>query len=243
MTDSDKIPMREELEQFMLKAMLCGPGGTAISPSQLPWLARLEASISGGTIQVVVTHNSLGDGLSESLRSLCETPNQQPLPTYVVIICTSKMSGNEFCVLVLGECTTGSRHIIKCAESEISNLCFMNTGKYQARALGEGTLTTSELLKEISYELITGKDSILTSYFRNTSQGESISAWLSQCFPPGHDIKKSAFFLKTQARVCQLRREVTASLDALPASEFCQKKNRSSLIHIYKELMAENTIT
>lgn len=144
--DSDKIPMREELEQFMLKAMLCGPGGTAISPSQLPWLARLEASISGGTIQVLVTHNSLGDGLSESLRSLCETPNQQPLPTYVVIICTSKMSGNEFCVLVLG--------------------------KYQARALGEGTLTTSELLKEISYELITGKDSILTSYFRNTSQGD-----------------------------------------------------------------------
>lgn len=108
-SDSDKIPMREELEQFMLKAMLCGPGGTAISPSQLPWLARLEASISGGNIQVVVTHNSLGDGLSESLRSLCESPNQQPLPTYVVIICTSKMSGNEFCVLVLGECTTRSR--------------------------------------------------------------------------------------------------------------------------------------
>lgn len=57
-------------------------------------------------------------------------------------------------------------------------MCFLKTGKYQARALGEGTLTTSELLKEISYELITGKDSILTSYFKNATQGETIS----QCF-------------------------------------------------------------
>lgn len=129
MTDSDKIPIREELEQFMLKAMLCGPGGTAISPSQLPWLARLEASISGGTIQVVVTHNSLGDGLTESLRSLCESPTQQPLPTYVVIICTSKMSGNEFCVLVLGECMAGSLPVVKCAESKISNACLFENRK------------------------------------------------------------------------------------------------------------------
>lgn len=118
-TDSDKIPMREELEQFMLKAMLCGPGGTAISPSQLPWLARLEASISGGTVQVVVTHNSLGDGLSESLGSLCENPNQQPLPTYVIIICTSKMSGNEFCVLVLGECAADSQHMMNMCRTAI----------------------------------------------------------------------------------------------------------------------------
>lgn len=72
--------------------------------------------------------------------------------------------------------------MMKWTESKISNVCFLKTGKYQARALGEGTLTTSELLKEISYELITGKDSILTSYFRNTSQGDSILAGLSLCF-------------------------------------------------------------
>lgn len=84
--------------------MLCCPGGPAISPSQLPWLARLEASVSGGSVQVVVTHNSLGEGISESLRTLCEGPHQQQtLPTYVIIICASKMSGNEFCVLVLGK--------------------------------------------------------------------------------------------------------------------------------------------
>ncbi len=101
---SEQIPLREELEQIVLKAMLCCPGGPSISPSQLPWLARLEASVSGGGVQVVVTHNSLGEGISESLRSLTEGPHhQQCLPTYVVIICASKVSGNEFCVLVLGE--------------------------------------------------------------------------------------------------------------------------------------------
>lgn len=88
----------------MLKAMLSCPGGPVISPSQLPWLARLEASVSGGTVQVVVTHNSLGEGISESLRSLGEGPQPQKLrPTYVVVICASKTSGNEFCILVFGE--------------------------------------------------------------------------------------------------------------------------------------------
>lgn len=102
---SDQIPLREELDQIVLKAMLCCPGGPTISFSQLPWLARLEASVSGGSVQVVVTHNSLGEGISESLRSLIEGPHhQQCLPTYVVIICASKMSTNEFCVLVLGKC-------------------------------------------------------------------------------------------------------------------------------------------
>uniref|UniRef100_A0A669BRY6 GREB1 like retinoic acid receptor coactivator n=1 Tax=Oreochromis niloticus TaxID=8128 RepID=A0A669BRY6_ORENI len=150
---SEQIPLREELEQIVLKAMLCCPGGPAISPLQLPWLARLEASVSGGSVQVVVTNNSLGEGISESLRSLAESPHQQQcLPTYVVIICASKMSGSEFCVIVLG--------------------------KYQARALAEGMLTTNEFLKEISYELITGKVSILTSHFRTTSLGDNLDKQL-----------------------------------------------------------------
>ncbi|KAM6918711.1 GREB1-like protein [Xenentodon cancila] len=150
---SEQIPLREELEQIVLKAMLCCPGSPAISPSQLPWLARMEASVSGGSVQVVVTHNSLGEGISESLRSLSEGPHhQQCLPTYMVIICASKMSGNEFCVLVLG--------------------------KYQARALAEGMLTTNEFLKEISYELITGKVSILASHFKTTSLGDNLDKQL-----------------------------------------------------------------
>ena len=49
---------------------------------------------------------------------------------------------------------------------------FRVTGKYQARALAEGMLTTNEFLKEISYELITGKVSVLASHFKSTSLGE-----------------------------------------------------------------------
>ncbi|KAG7252789.1 hypothetical protein CRUP_034614, partial [Coryphaenoides rupestris] len=90
----DQIPLREEFEQIVLKAMLCCPGGPTISPAQLPWLARLEASVSGGGVQVLVTGGSLGEGLSDSLRTLSEAPLPlQCLPTYVVIICANKMGG------------------------------------------------------------------------------------------------------------------------------------------------------
>ncbi|XP_062385890.1 GREB1-like protein isoform X1 [Sardina pilchardus] len=146
------IPLREEFEQIVLKAMLCGPPGPPVSPAQLPWLARVEASVSGGTLQVLVTQKSLGEGISESLRTLSEGPHPQCLPNYVVIICASKMSGNEFCVLVLG--------------------------KYQARALAEGMLTTNEFLKEISYELITGKVSGLAAHFQSTSLGDNLEKQL-----------------------------------------------------------------
>lgn len=47
------------------------------------------------------------------------------------------------------------------------------SGKYQSRALAESMLTTNEFLKEISYELITGKVSVLASHFQSTSLGES----------------------------------------------------------------------
>lgn len=51
-------------------------------------------------------------------------------------------------------------------------ICTLTAGKYQARALAEGMLTTNEFLKEISYELITGKVSVLASHFKTTSLGE-----------------------------------------------------------------------
>ncbi|CAM4594670.1 unnamed protein product [Leuciscus chuanchicus] len=151
---TEQIPLREEFEQIVLKAMLCGPTGPPMSPSQLPWLARMEASVSGGSVQVLATHGSLGEGISESLRSLSETPPQQQqcLPNYVLIICTTKSGVNEFCVLVLG--------------------------KYQSRALAESMLTTNEFLKEISYELITGKVSVLASHFQSTSLGDNMDKQL-----------------------------------------------------------------
>ncbi|XP_041102098.1 GREB1-like protein [Polyodon spathula] len=165
---SDQIPLREEFEQIVLKAMQglplqehssllpsAGlPSCYSVSQAQLPWLARLTASVSRDSVHVLVTHNSLGEGISETLRSLSEVPPQQRLPDYVVVICTSKMRGNEFCVLVLGQ--------------------------YQSRALAESTLTTSEFLKEISYELITGKVSILASHFKTTSLGDHLDKQLER---------------------------------------------------------------
>ncbi|XP_077208750.1 GREB1-like protein isoform X4 [Paroedura picta] len=158
----DKIPLREEFEQIMLKAMQeftvreqslqMSAQYISLSPAQLPWLARLIASVSQDMVHVVVSQNSLAEGISETLRSLIEMKRQQKLPDYVVAICTSKIRGNEFCVVVLGQ--------------------------YQSRALAESMLTTSEFLKEISYELITGKVSFLASHFKNTSLGDELDKLL-----------------------------------------------------------------
>uniref|UniRef100_A0A8C8SJB7 GREB1 like retinoic acid receptor coactivator n=1 Tax=Pelusios castaneus TaxID=367368 RepID=A0A8C8SJB7_9SAUR len=160
----DQIPLREEFEQIMLKAMQeftlrerslqMSAQSSSVSPGQLPWLARLITSVSRDLVHVVVTQNSLAEGISETLRSLTEMKHQQRLPDYVVAICASKNRGNEFCVVVLGQ--------------------------YQSRALAESMLTTSEFLKEISYELITGKVSFLASHFKNTSLGDDLDKLLEK---------------------------------------------------------------
>nr|XP_033789817.1 LOW QUALITY PROTEIN: GREB1-like protein [Geotrypetes seraphini] len=160
----DQIPLREEFEQILLKAMQeitvkerslqMNVQSISVSPAQLPWLARLTASVSRDLVHVVITYNSLAEGISETLRSLSETKHQHRLPDYVVAICSSKIRGNEFCVIVLGQ--------------------------YQSRALAESMLTTSEFLKEISYELITGKVNFLASHFKNTSLGDDLDKLLER---------------------------------------------------------------
>ncbi|KAH0617786.1 hypothetical protein JD844_016373 [Phrynosoma platyrhinos] len=158
----DKIPLREEFEQIMLKAMQeftlreqslqMSAQCFSLSPTQLPWLARLIASVSQDMVHVVVSQNSLAEGISETLRSLSEMKCQQRLPDYVVAICTSKIRGNEFCVVVLGQ--------------------------HQSRALAESMLTTSEFLKEISYELITGKIIIHIHFCFNLLLGDELDKLL-----------------------------------------------------------------
>ncbi|XP_062850620.1 GREB1-like protein isoform X2 [Trichomycterus rosablanca] len=152
----DQIPVCEEFEQIVLKAALCGAAVPPVSAAQLPWLARVEASVSGGGVQVLLAQSSLGEGIAETLRSLSENAHlQQPqrLPNYVLVVHTGA-GGSQFCVMVLG--------------------------KYQSRALAEGMLTTSEFLKEISYELITGKVSVLASHFNNTSLGDDLARELAR---------------------------------------------------------------
>lgn len=105
---SEQIPMREEFEQIVLKAAVCGVAVPPITATQLPWLARVEASVSGGSVQVLLAQSSLGEGIADTLRSLSENTHlqqqtQRP-PNYVLIIHTSAAAGaSEFCIMVLGE--------------------------------------------------------------------------------------------------------------------------------------------
>lgn len=113
---SEQIPMREEFEQILLKAAVCGAAVPPITATQLPWLARVEASVSGGSVQVLLAQSSLGEGIADTLRSLSENTHlqqqqtQRP-PNYVLIIHTSAAAGtSEFCIMVLGEQEAACRH-------------------------------------------------------------------------------------------------------------------------------------
>lgn len=160
----DQMPLREEFEQILLKAMQdsslkdrssqLGVPCCTVSPAQLPWFARLVASVSRDSVQIVFTQNSLAEGISETLRTFGDLHPQQKVPNYVVVICTSKLRGNEFCMVVLGP--------------------------YQSRVLAESMLTTTEFLKEISYELITGKVSILASHFKISPFGDDLDKFLDR---------------------------------------------------------------
>lgn len=174
--------MREEFEQIVLKASVCGAAVPPITAVQLPWLARVEASVSGGSVQVLLAQSSLGEGIAETLRSLSDNTHLQQqqaqrLPNYVLIIHTSASSGaSEFCIVVLGETQAASQHSLTytlvCKSHAHKLMCLCLSGKYQSRALAEGMLSTNEFLKEISYELITGKVSVLASHFNKTSLGQ-----------------------------------------------------------------------
>lgn len=96
--------MLKAMQEFTLReqSLQMSAQCISLSPVQLPWLARLIASVSQDLVHVVITQNSLAEGISETLRSLSEMKRQQRLPDYVVAICTSKIRGNEFCVVVLG---------------------------------------------------------------------------------------------------------------------------------------------
>lgn len=68
--------------------------------------------------------------------------------------------------------TLEQKYCVDCIIDESYFFSHSSPGQYQSRALAESMLTTSEFLKEISYELITGKVSFLASHFKNTSLGE-----------------------------------------------------------------------
>uniref|UniRef100_UPI00358DEE59 GREB1-like protein isoform X2 n=1 Tax=Myxine glutinosa TaxID=7769 RepID=UPI00358DEE59 len=209
----DRAPMREELDQALLQLHRLASSSTsdstgapppflsqlaAVAPSQLPWLARLAACPAGGALRVLVTPCSLGEGLAETLQTLArgQVAGEAPPPRYVVVICASCSRGSEFCVLV--------------------------TGPLQARALSEGMLTTADSMKEIGYELITGKAGVLTAYFQSALPDVDLDALLDRCRQERNGFVLSPFPERTARWI---REEEAAALlpvgsPAISAEEF-----------------------
>lgn len=71
-----------------------------LTPSQLPWLARLAASSCGDGVLVMDTAASLADGLRDTFQRLMDGKLAQT--NYVVIICMGKSQDIESCVVVTG---------------------------------------------------------------------------------------------------------------------------------------------
>ncbi|XP_041105607.1 protein GREB1 isoform X2 [Polyodon spathula] len=153
----DQVPLIEDLEQVFMRswreshlteirqyqqtAPQVPPQAPSqiqpVTPAQLPWLARLAASSSNNSVQIIESTNTLAEGLSETFKGLVQGKLVQT--NFVVILCTSASRGTESCVVV--------------------------TGKHQARALEESMSTPIESLKEINYELATGKAEALRAFF------------------------------------------------------------------------------
>uniref|UniRef100_A0A671QVN0 Protein GREB1-like n=1 Tax=Sinocyclocheilus anshuiensis TaxID=1608454 RepID=A0A671QVN0_9TELE len=99
-----------------------------LTPSQLPWLAKLATSSCGEAVLVLDTVSSLAEALEDTFHRLVDGRLRQT--NYVVIICMNRSQEIESCVVV--------------------------TGKHQTRALAESLLSPSDCVREIVHELSSG---------------------------------------------------------------------------------------
>ncbi|XP_043938160.1 protein GREB1 [Protopterus annectens] len=187
----DQVPLIEDLEQIFMRswheshlseirqyqqahaqAQTHVPSQiTLVTSAQLAWLARLAASTCSETVHIIECTTSLAEGLSEMFKCLIEGKLKKT--NFVVIICTNKNKGTESCVTV--------------------------TGRHQARALAESMYTPAECLKEVGYELATGKVEALGAFFTTLCPEGDIDSLLD----------------KLQDRHCQNSSDCTASLEAV----------------------------
>ncbi|KAM4771206.1 protein GREB1 [Rhinophrynus dorsalis] len=153
----DQVPLIEDLEQIFMRswrethlaeirqyqqtmsqAFPHFPSPIApVTAAQLPWLACLAASSSSESVKIIECSYSIAEGLSEMFKLLME--GKLLKTNYVVIICTSRHNGIDSCIVI--------------------------TGQYQARILVESMFSPTEYLKEVNYELVTGKVESLGSFF------------------------------------------------------------------------------
>ncbi|KAL2098575.1 hypothetical protein ACEWY4_005055 [Coilia grayii] len=123
-----------------------------LTPSQLPWLARLAASSSGEGVLVLDGAASLAEGLEDVFLRLMEGRLAQT--SYVVLICMGKSQSLESCMVV--------------------------TGKHQCRALAESMLSPGDNLKEISYEIYSGMTTDLRAFFNSLGPDEDMEGVLEK---------------------------------------------------------------
>ncbi|XP_063039766.1 protein GREB1 [Engraulis encrasicolus] len=123
-----------------------------LTPTQLPWLARLAASSSGEGVVVLDGASSLAEGLEEVFHRLMEGRLAQS--SYVVIICMGKSQTLQSCVVV--------------------------TGKQQCRALAESMVTPIENVKQISYEIYSGMTAELRAFFNSLGPDEDLDGLLEK---------------------------------------------------------------
>ncbi|XP_053565649.1 protein GREB1 [Bombina bombina] len=153
----DQVPLIEDLEQIFMRswrethlaeirqyqhimshAFPHFPNPiTPVTAAQLPWLAGLAASSCNESVKIIECSYSLAEGISEMFKLLMD--GKLSKTNYVVIICTSRQTGIDSCIVV--------------------------TGKFQARLLVESMLSPADYLKEVSYEIVSGKVETLGAFF------------------------------------------------------------------------------
>ncbi|CAI9602143.1 unnamed protein product, partial [Staurois parvus] len=124
----------------------------SVTASQLPWLAGLAASSCNESVKIIECSYSLAEGLSEMFKLLVD--GKLTKTNYVVIICTSRPNCIDSCIAI--------------------------TGKYQSRMLMESMYTPAEFLKEVNYELVSGKVESLGSFFSNLCPDGDIDVLLDK---------------------------------------------------------------
>ncbi|XP_067873704.1 protein GREB1 [Heterodontus francisci] len=169
----DQVPLIEDLEHILVRAwqesnltetkqyhQAVSPTAPyvssqtlAVTPKQLTWLAKLAASSCKNVVRILNSSSSLAEGLTETFKLLSEGKLQGK--NFVVIICITKNQSTESCVVV--------------------------TGKRQAGFLAERMLSLKEHLKEINYELVTGKVGALGAFFSSLCPEGDIDTLLEKC--------------------------------------------------------------
>uniref|UniRef100_A0A671MR78 Protein GREB1-like n=1 Tax=Sinocyclocheilus anshuiensis TaxID=1608454 RepID=A0A671MR78_9TELE len=156
-----------------------------LTPSQLPWLAKLATSSCGEGVLVLDTAPSLAEALEDTFHRLVDGRLSQT--NYVVIICMNRSQEIESCVVV--------------------------TGKHQTRALAESLLSPNDCVREIASGLIHG--SHFNEIYTLSIECVNTSYLSIEYYVEWHEIRpiQLAVARKLLSHVCAIADSSTQNLD------------------------------